>query len=60
MDGDPLDALTGGDDHLDVIKVHGHDDNLSIELWFNFCFPVSLQSREILKITIIMFEPLNS
>ena len=48
MDGDLLDALTGGDDHLDVIKVHGHDDNLSIELWFNFCFPVSLQSREIL------------
>ena len=53
MDGDLLDAPTGGDGHLDVIKVHDHDDNLSTELWSNFCFPVSLQSREILKITII-------
>ncbi len=57
MDGDLLDAPTGGDDHLDVIKVHDHDNNLSIEVWSNFCFPVSLQSREILKITI---KPLNS
>ncbi len=24
---DLLDALTGGDGYLDVIKVHGHDDN---------------------------------
>ena len=60
MDGDLLDALTVGDGHLDVIKVHNHHDNLSTELWSNFCFPDSLQSREILKITIIMFEPLNS
>ena len=60
MDGDLLDATTDGDGHLDVIKVHDHNDNLSTELWSNFCFPVSLQSIEILKITIIMFEPLNS
>ena len=60
MDGDLLDALTGGDGHLDVIKVHGHDDNLSIELWFNFCFHEVSNPIEILKITIIMFEPLNS
>ena len=53
MDGDLLDALTGGDGHLDVIKVHDHVDNLSTELWSNFCFPDSLQSREILKITTI-------
>ncbi len=46
MDGALLDALTGGDGHLDVIKVHDHDDNLSTELWSNFCFPDSLQSRE--------------
>ena len=30
--GDLLDALTGGDGHLDVMKVHVHEDNLSIEL----------------------------
>ena len=60
MDGDHLNALTGGDGHQDVIKVNDHDDNLSTKLWSNFCFPDSLQSREILKITIIMFEPLNS
>ena len=53
MDGDLLDAHTGGDGHQDVIKVHDHDDNLSTELWSNFCFPDSLQSREILKITTI-------
>ncbi len=53
MDGDLLDDLTGGDGHLDVIKVHDHDDNLSTELWSNFYFPVSLQSREILKLTTI-------
>ncbi len=32
VDGDLLDALTGDDGHLDVIKVHDHDDNLSTEL----------------------------
>ena len=53
VDGDLLDALTGGDGHLDVIKVHDHDDNLSTELWSNFCFPDSFQSKEILKITTI-------
>ncbi len=26
-DGDLLDGLTGGDGHLDLIKVHVHDDN---------------------------------
>ena len=57
---DKLLAITGGDGHLDVIKVHDHDDNLSTERWSNFCFPDSLKSREIFKITIIMFEPLNS
>ncbi len=60
MDGDLLDALTGGDGHLDVIKLHDHDDNLSTELWSNFCFPDGLQSRQSRSITIIMFEPLNS
>ncbi len=53
MDGDLLDALTGGDGHLDVIKVHDHDDNLSTELWSNFCFPDSLQSRQSRSITTI-------
>ncbi len=33
-DGDLLDALTGSDGHLDFIKVHGHDDNWSIESRF--------------------------
>ena len=42
MDGDLLDSLTGGDGHLDLIKVHVHDDNLSITLWSNFCFHNSL------------------
>ena len=32
MDGDLLDALTGDGGYLDVIKVHDHDDNLSILL----------------------------
>ena len=57
---DKLLAITGGDGHLDVIKVHDHDDYLSIELWSNFCFPDGLQSRQSRSITIIMFEPLNS
>ena len=52
-----VDALTGDDGHLDVIKVHGHDDNSSIKLWSNFCFHGSLQQSEILKNTIIMFNP---
>ncbi len=38
MGGDLLDGLTGGDGHLDVIKVHDHDDKFSIELWSNFIF----------------------
>ena len=45
IDGDLLDALTGDEDHLDVIIVHGHDDNLSIELKSNFYFHDSLQSK---------------
>ena len=28
---DKLLAITGGDGHLDVIKVHDHDDNLSTD-----------------------------
>ncbi len=45
VEGDLLDDLTGGDGHLDLIKVHVHDDNLSITLWFNFCYHDSLQSK---------------
>ena len=52
-DGDLLDGLTGGDGHLDLIKVHVHDDNLSIELQSNLYFHGRLQSRDILKIITI-------
>ena len=38
VDGDHLNALTGGDGHQDVIKVNDHDDNLSTELWSIFWF----------------------
>ncbi len=44
MDGDLLDALTGGDGHLDVIKVHAHEDSIFIELESNFWSYSSLQS----------------
>ena len=50
MDGDSLDALTGGDDHLDVIKVHGHDDNLSIELGSIFVFLLASNQEKSLKL----------
>ncbi len=52
VDGDLLDALTGDDGHLDLIKVHVHDDNLSIEQ-SNLYFHDRLHSRDILKITTI-------
>ncbi len=45
MDCDLLDALTGGDGHLYVIKVHGHDDISSIELWSDFSLQDSLQYK---------------
>ena len=36
MDYDPEDHLIGGDDHLDGIKVHAHEDSISIELESTF------------------------
>ncbi len=32
MDDDPEDHLIGDGGHLDVIKVHAHEDSISIEL----------------------------
>ena len=35
MDGDLIDVLTGGDGHLDIIKVLDNGDKLSIDLCFH-------------------------
>ena len=36
MDDDPEDHLIGGGGHLDGIKVHAHEDSISIELESTF------------------------
>ncbi len=56
MDGDLLDALTGGDGHLDVIKVHDHDDNLSTKLWF-FVFLIASNQEKSLKLQSLCLNP---
>ena len=38
VDVDLKDPLTGGDGHIDCIKVYDNDDNISIELWYIFVF----------------------
>ena len=55
-DDDLKDTLIGGDDDPDGIKIHEHSDNLSIKLWFDFCFCSILQSREITKLTIMVLK----
>ena len=44
MDDDPEDHLIGGDGHLDGIKVHAHEDSISIELESSFLIYCKLQS----------------
>ena len=44
MDDVLVDPLIGGDGHLDGIKVHAHEDSISIELESSFWIYSSLQS----------------
>ena len=44
MDDVLVDPLVGGDGHLNGIKVHAHEDSISIELESSFWIYSSLQS----------------